>query len=112
MNSKFIAGAVGALMLLGSGLVLAERGAIERSVHRVHAERDWRYHERRDWDRERDWRDHGRHGGPKHHRKHDRGHGHYKPYWHHHRHHYGHGGWRHHGYDHDGVTIIFRGSFY
>lgn len=120
MNRKLMASALGALMMAGSGAVLAESwssGAIERSARQVHGERGWHDSDRRDWDREdRDWRGDGHHRGHGHYRghKHYRGHGHYKRDWHHHYRHdrYRHGGWQPHHYDRDGVTIIFRGSFY
>jgi hypothetical protein len=109
MKAKLIATALGALLLTGSTLALAEEWRM-RDTHRSERhlrhdrghDRGWSDHDRRDWGR-----DH------KHYRGHGRGH--WKPYWHHkYRHHdhyrpYGH--WRPYGYDHDGVTIIFRGSF-
>lgn len=124
MNRKLMVSALGALMLASSGVVFAEgwsAGAIERSAREVHGERNWGDSDRRDWDRgHRDWRGDGHHRGPSHYRGHKhrghgdyRGHGHYKRDWHHHyRHdHYRHG-WQPRHYDRDGVTIIFRGSFY
>ena len=115
-----MASALGALMLATSGVVLADgwnSGAIERATRQVHGDHGWRDRDRRDWDRgHRDWRGPGHHRGHNHYRghKHYRGHGHYKHDWHHHYRHdgYRHGGWKPHHYDRDGVTIIFRGSFY
>jgi hypothetical protein len=116
MNRKLLASALGVLMLAGSGMALADGrpGGIERSFNQVHGDRGWRPDQRGgdrqrgggDWGRgHRDSRGHGPHYGYRHYH----GHGHYKRYWHQRPHH---GGWRPHGYDRDGVTIIFRGSFY
>jgi hypothetical protein len=105
MNTKLVASAVGAVLLAGSTLAVAgdwnSRNA-EQWGERSRHERSWSGHDR-DWgDDRRHSRGHG----------HYRGHGHWKPYWHHHYRHHHHGYWRPHGYDRDGVTIIFRGSFY
>ena len=115
MNRKLFVSALGALLLASSHAALAEGGAIERSLHQVRTDQRWHGDgDRRDWRHDRrSWHGHGPHHGP----KQFHGRGHYKPYWHHrypHRHHHyrHHGGWRPHGYDRDGVTIIFRGSFY
>lgn len=114
MKAKLIATALGALLLSGSSLALAEEWRM-RDNHRSERhlrhdrghDRGWSHHDRRDWGRDhRHYRGNGHHYGR----------GHSKPYWHHkyrhyhhHHHHYGH--WRPYGYHGDGVTIIFRGSF-
>jgi hypothetical protein len=118
MNRKLVASALGALMLGTSGMVLADgwnAGAIERAARQTHGDHGWRGSDRHDWERgHREWRGHGHHPGQGHYRghKHYRGHGHYKRHNHYRHDHYRHGGWKPHHYDRDGVTIIFRGSFY
>lgn len=106
MNTKLVASAVGAVFLAGSTLAVAEdwnSRNVERWGERSRHERSWSDHDRRDWGHDRRHsRDYGQYHGR----------GHYKPYWHHQYRHHHHGYWRPHGYDRDGVTIIFRGSFY
>jgi len=106
MNTKLVASAVGAVLLAGSTLAVAgdwNSRNVERWGERSRPERSWSDHDRRDWGHDRRHsRDYGQY----------RGRGHYKPYWHHHYRHHHHGYWQPHGYDRDGVTIIFRGRFY
>ncbi|HWQ37159.1 MAG TPA: hypothetical protein VNM24_00915 [Burkholderiales bacterium] len=112
-TKKLVASALGAILLTGSTLALAgdwKSRSVERWDERPRHERSWSDHGRHDW--ERDYRNPRGHG-------YYRGRGHWKPYWHHHyRHHHHHfhhhhyGYWRPYGYDSDGVTIIFRGTFH
>lgn len=110
-TKKLLASALGAILLAGSTLALAgdwKSRSVERWDERPRHERSWSDRSRHDWDR--DYRHPRGHGY--------RGRGHWKPYWHHHyRHHHHHfhhhyGYWRPYRYDSDGVTIIFRGTFY
>ena len=117
MNTKLLAPTLGALLLAASGLASADGwrpGAIERSIYQARGDHGWRPdRDRHDWGR--DQHDGNRHGGhSRGKRHHGHGYGHHKPHWHHHYRDYGRyrGGWQPHGYDRDGVTIIFRGSFY
>lgn len=121
MKTKLIASALGALLISGSTVAMAESWK-ERTVRSFgdnpRHERSWSGHDRRDWGHSRHYR---------HDRGHPRWHGQHRPHYrHHYRHHYGHHYghyYRHHGghgyhsqwspyrYDRDGVTIIFRGQF-
>jgi hypothetical protein len=105
MLSKLISAGVGALLLAGSGLALADRD-----------DRDGRHGWRERGGHERHWSDRRPHGhwkhGP-HARKHfHEHHRHYYPRWHaphsYYKHHGYRSGWGHSRYD-DGVTIIFKG---
>jgi hypothetical protein len=107
MKAKVIATALGAVLLSGSTLALADEWRMRETDRpgRYLRDRDWSDHDRRDWGRDhKKYRGHGHHA-----------YGHSKPYWHHkyqHHHHHDHYSyWSPYGYERDGVTIIFRGSF-
>lgn len=98
MNTKLFAPAIGALLLGGSTLALAD----SRHNHGRPQVRGWQHES---WSRpDRHWHEFQRH------RHYDaRPHGYWVPAPIQHRHPYAHPGWGPRAYDRDGVTIIFRG---
>ena len=103
MITKLISAGVGALLLAGSGLALADRD-----------DRDGRHGWRERGGHERHWNDRRPHGHWKHgHGPQVRKHHHYYPRWHapksYYRHHGYRSGWGPYSRYDDGVTIIFKG---
>jgi hypothetical protein len=108
MKSKLLTAALGGLLLLGSGLAMADdggRGRYDRGGHRGWHDRGWNDGPR--WGQPHRYRGHGHE-----HWKHGHRSGHQPYRWHdRHRHYRGHYGHYGKGYDRgDDITIIFRGS--
>ncbi len=85
MKTKLVASTVGAIFLTGSTLALAH----DWNTGHTTSSSNYQHHHH-----------HGHH--------HQKLHWHHQHHYHHHRHHHGH--WS--PYRHDGVTIIYRGSFH
>ena len=104
MKSKLVAAAIGASIMAGSTLALADEWKTGRSSGHGHHDRGKSDYGRHDRD------DRGHHRGHQHH---------HKSSWHHHYHSHHYVYYPHyygcrepHAYERDGLTIIFRGSFY
>jgi hypothetical protein len=113
MKSKLLSVALSGVLVLGSGLALADdggRGRHDRGGHHGWQDRGWGNGPR--WNHPQHFRGHG-HGHFKHHGKYSHRYAprYYRDYGWRDRYHRGHGGfWKPHADRGDDITIIFRGS--